>query len=785
MTLRVLRDRLPPLRGLVLAQNQRGQAFKSADVKRWLRMNRVVFKTEKVDLLSGEKTFEQLPAYIECARDLDMRLSLRTSCEGAPPDLKSLYAAGLFDLFLTPRRATQSSFQAWLDAAQAAGLKMRVQISSPLHKGLDPETYAKRFRDAGVAVVNLAAYDAFLEVDGCRDKEQSLGSLARMAEFAKTLEDAGIECNILRVPFCLLPEDQWPRVVNLQQFYLDHQQYRKESYELAVRLAEHGPVVAAKILTILLGRYTLFEDPIDSRLLPWLLESPWLRARVIAWHKLTRHLRLTRHVPKAIGESEQASDRALEKKKRDTIRELGPVCGICHLRHVCDHESEALQTALPGTEISAQDGQVVMHPMWAAEKQAKYYDPIDDARAVVDTMRVSLAAKAGDLVSNLPADLEIDSFEYSIEGQWAHQLPGGVRWHGFTNTEKLSTPLLTIDPPFTLSVMFGGGIAEYIGFSFGRDCKLVCPMEAYKHRVVLHVEADGSYVLIRDGIPMHPVEFEGHFYAPLRLGGRLQPQIAIWNIDSSIVTQNVALWSPNLRETREERRPKFSILMVCVRYARRLQAALQSVAHQQGVDLRDVEILIAYIPGTDITEDVLDSMQMTYPDLRIHRSTFTEENASAKGFIINETLKKARGDWVMLLDADTLIHPNMLATVLEHSDDSDFIVPDGRKLLTREDTARVLLGEVRPWESWDELLGGAGEYRYREMGGVPIGFCQVVRRSCFEKVSYYEADHFEGADWQFSIDMRKEFGEETRLSGVPVLHLDHGGSKWYGTERHF
>ena len=169
LALRTLQDRLPPVRGLVLTRNLRGQPFKSADVKRWLRMNRVVFKTEKVDLLAGEETQALLAAYIDCAGDLDMRLSLRTNCESAPPDLRSLHAAGLLDLFLTPRRATHSGYQAWLDAGHNAGLKMRVQLNVPLHKSLDPETYAQRYRDAGVVVVNLAAYDALahMECDLC------------------------------------------------------------------------------------------------------------------------------------------------------------------------------------------------------------------------------------------------------------------------------------------------------------------------------------------------------------------------------------------------------------------------------------------------------------------------------------------------------------------------------------------------------------------------------------------------------------------------------------------
>ena len=38
---------------------------------------------------------------------------------------------------------------------------------------------------------------------------------------------------------------------------------------------------------------------------------------------------------------------------------------------------------------------------------------------------------------------------------------------------------------------------------------------------------------------------------------------------------------------------------------------------------------------------------------------------------------------------------------------------------------------------------------------------------------------------QFSKDLRDTYSSETRLSGIPLLHLDHGGSKWYGTTRQY
>jgi hypothetical protein len=140
---------------------------------------------------------------------------------------------------------------------------------------------------------------------------------------------------------------------------------------------------------------------------------------------------------------------------------------------------------------------------------------------------------------------------------------------------------------------------------------------------------------------------------------------------------------------------------------------------------------------------------------------------------------------VIILDADTLIAPDTLQKLGELPADCRFAVPDGRKMLSPETTARVLLGELRPWEEWHALLNGAGEYRMREADGVPVGYCQCVRRECLDHVRYEQMHHFEGADWKFGKDMRDRYGLERRLSGSPVLHLDHGSSNWYGATRHY
>ena len=45
-------QRVPPVRGLALACNRRGRAYSDLALKRWIRLNREVFKTTKVDVFA-------------------------------------------------------------------------------------------------------------------------------------------------------------------------------------------------------------------------------------------------------------------------------------------------------------------------------------------------------------------------------------------------------------------------------------------------------------------------------------------------------------------------------------------------------------------------------------------------------------------------------------------------------------------------------------------------------------------------------------------------------------
>ncbi len=778
-------ERLPPVRGIVPLANHSEKPYSNIDVKRWLRLHRLAFGCEKVDLLVDENSVSRMPVFLSAASEMGLRISLRVDASFPPPDLRRLKDEGLLDVMLAPRGHQADQLDAWMGACREAEIPFRLQIQGPFELAFDAEGYANHLLACGPAVVNIATYDPFVPRTGARNSAHSQSTVTKMNELTHALAGRDVEVNLLRLPFCLVDKDLWGHVVNDAQFYRDHQQYERESYAFCDRLYRLSPSTVSKLVLILLSRNSFEKTFADAVILRFFLHARFGRDALNGLHKLTSHWHRMRGRAEERQTSLEEHERIAARQKERDARALGEALAGCSMRRVSDGKSFALDQALPGLTMTPLNGELIVSPMHYARHQHKFYDEVDAARRPWAEGYEALAKKANEIVENRQANRQLMPYEYEIENAPFDVLEGGVRWHSITTREKYSTPLATLQPPFTLSVSFGGGIAEHIGFSFGRHCKVLCAMEEYRHKLVLHVEADGHYILLRDGERMRPVEFRGEVYAPIRLGGVLDPRISCWNIDGKIVTQFIKFWYDAAEDNSRSHAVQYSIVIVNSRYTRRLQATLQCLAHQQDFDLDQLEVIVCYVPGQDATDDLIDSMHRAHPSLRIVRAPFRERNTNAKGYMINEAVQMAAGDWICLMDADILLAPDMFARIHEASKDSDFIAPDGRMMLNEETTAQILLGERKPWDHWDELVEGAGEYRYREAEGVPVGFLQVFRKAFMDKTKYAELDHFEGADMWFGLALQQHYGKEKRLMGRPVLHLDHGGSQWYGTQKHW
>lgn len=775
-----IEERVRPVRGLMATHDHRNRAFDLSTLKKWIRLNRTVFKMEKIDVrvtLDGLRRMGDLLAF---AREEGIKLSLRTDAGQAPEGLAALAQAGLWDVFICAPAADWAKVDPWLAACAQAGLPVRIEIHPPIAYDGGMAALAAHLKDA--VSVNVALHDFFTPGPSCKTREEGLAWIAQLNALTRALDAVGVEANLLHVPFCLVDEANWPHAMNYMQFFVDHQHYDRTSYQFAMQMHTKGPKRLDKAVENLLSRRTSMHNAIDNALFPWLINHPRIYVRTWMAHKLSRHLHFFRK-PRPLPEDLSGWEDEVERLRRERQRDLGPVCGACRFQRICDHAGGFFKERMPGVEIQALPGQALLSPAHFAADRRRYHDPMDEARRRFPERAKALAEEARHITLREAPTREIITDNYEIEGRFTHHMPGAVRWLSMANAELHSTVLTKLEPPFTMALTFGGGIASHIGFSFGRHARIVCPMIDYSHRLTLHVDEAGHYVLLRDGILVRPTEFEGERRLPPRLAGCVEPRISIHNIDGMILTQTLLLW--------EGRRPaesvpdiKYSVIIVSTRYSRRLQATLSSLAHQEGIDLARVEVVVGYVPGIDTSDDLIDSLRYAYPQLRVVRSPFSEDYMRAKGFMINECVQASSGEWIILLDADILVPPDFFARLETVESGTHFIAPDGRKMLAPETTARVLLGDIRPWEQYETLLESEGEYRYREANRVPIGFCQCVRREVLKSNPYHELDHFESSDWMFGWEVGKRFGREVRIEGMVVLHLDHGGSQWYGTVKH-
>lgn len=772
---------LTPVRGLVPLHNRRGKLFAEIDIHRWMRHARLHLKVEKVDLLAYGAIPAGVPALIAHGRDdaigLRLEVSLRTDCTAPPPDLSPHVAAGLWDLCLCPVNDA-GHVDAWLAAAKEHGVPVRLQWSLGALPSGDPADRATQWADAGVRVINLATGDPFArDVDRKRPAAECMASCEGLRVAA---EACGMEVNLIGVPFCALETPAWPNVASAARTFLDHQHYQRQAYDLARKLYEHAPRLVSRALLLYLGRSVSYETAIDHGLQSWLFSKhPTLYFMAKVFRKFLRYLPLPSWPPKAIEHTEEAYTKEWRRLKDEHARRIGPACAACRLQRVCDGPG-----ALLGFMPEVQMGDPCPSPAPLAKGQPRYYDDLDARRVAVPEAQQALAGRARAMVDGKPHTRSFSSDLCVAENTFCDAVPGAVRWFSLTAEEKRSIEMPTLTAPVTIAVTVGGGIAAQAGFAIGRHARVVCPMETHSHKLVLHVEPDGSYVLLRDGVLMRPTEFDGDVYVPSRLPTVFRPRLSLWDIDGSLFTQNPVVWDEAMVDDVAREDVLFSIVITCVRFTRRLQAVLRALSRQEGIDLARVEVIIAYVTGMDATDDLITSMALTHPDLRIIRSPFPERHAKAKGFILNESAKAASGKWVMFLDADVVVPTDMLARIEAEGGDAPYVAPDRRKMVPPAQTAAVLLGELEPWRDWQAIIEGPGEMRVKE-AYLPVGFLQCVRRDCLGAVPYPEYDHFEGADWDFIVSVNRQFGEGVWLGNTAVLHLDHGGSQWWGAQRHF
>ena len=461
-------------------------------------------------------------------------------------------------------------------------------------------------------------------------------------------------------------------------------------------------------------------------------------------------------------------------------------CELCSLRLICPGVSPTCAALLDEAELVPAAGPAPTDPLHFLRVHGQTVPPIDVPR--LPHSNRELAQHARSVVGDVTRGREIKSSSYKIHEVPFNKMNGSIEWLPAWERFCQSTVLDRRKRPLTVNATFFGK-ARYVGFSFGPSLQVMCPAVSDRHSVAAHVDVHGNYVLLRDGEEVEAVHVPLQVNRAGRLPERLEPTLAAYGIDRSMVTQAVFLWDES--ETTVTKRGggeavDLSVVVVCTKYSRRLGLLARSIAGQVDFDLSRAELIVAYVPGLDGTEDILDCLSHIRPELGTVGVPFDATHMTHKGFMINQAVNHATGRRVLITDADIIMPPDLLHRLESEYRDHHFVAVEGRKMLDAKTTAELLMGLRDPVTDFNYLRDRApGEKRIGEAKNTPIGYFQCVLRTHLRTVTYGEHSHFEGADMQFSLDIRQAFGHETVMKDTLVLHQDHAGSRWYGTQRQF
>ncbi len=241
------------------------------------------------------------------------------------------------------------------------------------------------------------------------------------------------------------------------------------------------------------------------------------------------------------------------------------------------------------------------------------------------------------------------------------------------------------------------------------------------------------------------------------------------------------LWPRRRVLSGKDHQSRVSVLVTCYRYLRRFSVCLESLARQE-LPPGSLEIVVADPGSPDGLAAHLEEFAARNPGIRIVHLPLDPLYHRNRGVGINRAFDESRGQVVIGIDGD-LVFPSTLIRDLEEKVQQ---VPERvygvrRSFVGREDTERILRGELDPFVEFDRLSRSEGDGEENPFVGV-LGYCQAVHRQAFAHARYpEELDMVNQSDIAFVERLQREVGVTPRfLDDRTVLHLWHPRN-WQGT----
>jgi len=205
---------------------------------------------------------------------------------------------------------------------------------------------------------------------------------------------------------------------------------------------------------------------------------------------------------------------------------------------------------------------------------------------------------------------------------------------------------------------------------------------------------------------------------------------------------------------------RVSVIIPCFNYGRYLPEAVQSTLASS---LRQIEIIIVDDGSTDDSREVAQRLIDDHPEAAIQ--LIVQRNCGAPGQVRNVGIARARGEYILCLDADDKLHPDFLracAAALDAAPQAGIAYADFQ-MFGESDTLQ------QPPPSWNSRVECDCNF---------VGTASMFRRRAWEQVGGYETDlamvGYE--DWDFWVGCVEQGWSGVKASDALWYYRVHGGS---------
>ncbi len=205
---------------------------------------------------------------------------------------------------------------------------------------------------------------------------------------------------------------------------------------------------------------------------------------------------------------------------------------------------------------------------------------------------------------------------------------------------------------------------------------------------------------------------------------------------------------------------RVSVVIPCFNYGRYLADAVESVL---AGTLREIEIIIVDDGSTDDSREVARRLIGDHPEAAIQ--LVAQPNCGAPGQVRNVGIARARGEYILCLDADDMLHPGFLAACVAALDGAP--------------AAAIAYADFQMFGEADTLQQPPPFWNARvECDCNFVGTASMFRRLAWEQAGGYETDlamvGYE--DWDFWVGCVEQGWSGLKAPGALWYYRVHGGS---------